>query len=111
MRRSGVRLPSAPPFPNVVFRSPYGKFQMKTCGKLLLFVLVLLAFGLAYNSYVSVASAQGTAFTYQGFLNDQRAPANGNYDVQFALYDTNVTGIPVAGPVTNCATVVSNGLF
>lgn len=59
----------------------------------------------------STAFAQGTAFTYQGRLSDNGAPANGSYDVQFTLYPTNAAGSIVAGPVTNLATAVSNGLF
>jgi hypothetical protein len=55
--------------------------------------------------------AQGTAFTYQGRLNDSGSPATGNYDLTFSLFYTNATGVAVAGPVTNSATVVSNGLF
>ena len=31
--------------------------------------------------------AQGTAFTYQGRLNDAANPANGVYDLRFAIYD------------------------
>src|SRR5258706_10551766 len=44
-------------------------------------VLVILAFSL------STALAQGTAFTYQGRLNSGGNPANGRYDLTFALYD------------------------
>jgi hypothetical protein len=57
------------------------------------------------------ASAQGTAFTYQGQLTDGGTPANGSYDITFTLYSTNSGGVPVAGPLTNIAVVVSNGLF
>jgi hypothetical protein len=58
------------------------------------------------------AIAQGTAFTYQGRLNDGGSPANGNYDLRFTIYDsTNDPGVVIAGPVTNSATAVSNGLF
>ena len=32
------------------------------------------------------SEAQGTAFTYQGRLNDNGAPANGIYDLQFRIY-------------------------
>jgi hypothetical protein len=73
--------------------------------------LALLTFGLACNSLQLVAFAQGTAFTYQGRLDDNGAPASGNYDVRFTLYTTNVTGNAACGPVTNNATPVSNGLF
>ena len=56
--------------------------------------------------------AQGTAFTYQGRLNNSGSPANGSYDLKFTLYDANqpVNNL-IAGPVTNAATAVSNGLF
>jgi hypothetical protein len=60
---------------------------------------------------LSTTFAQGTAFTYQGRLSDNSAPANGIYDVQFALFPTNVTGSIVAGPVTNMATAINNGIF
>jgi formylglycine-generating enzyme required for sulfatase activity len=59
----------------------------------------------------SPACAQGTAFTYQGRLNGGGAVANGSYDLQFTLYATNVAGTAVAGPVTNTAVAVTNGLF
>jgi len=55
--------------------------------------------------------AQGTAFTYQGRLNSGGSAAGGSYDVKFTLYATNATGIAIAGPVTNLAVAVSNGLF
>lgn len=60
----------------------------------------------------SIALAQGTAFTYQGRLNDNSAPANGSYDFQFTIYDSsNRSETVVAGPITNSATDVTNGLF
>jgi hypothetical protein len=68
--------------------------------------VVISSFCLAPPTY-----AQGTGFTYQGRLNDSGAPANGNYDLTFSLFTTNTTGTPVAGPVTNSAVTVSNGLF
>lgn len=57
------------------------------------------------------AHAQGTAFTYQGRLNDSGSPANGLYDIRVGLYGTNVGGTIVAGPIINSAVAVSNGLF
>ncbi|MDW8310103.1 MAG: tail fiber domain-containing protein [Verrucomicrobiales bacterium] len=62
-------------------------------------------------SSVTVAVAQGTAFTYQGRLDADGTPANGTYDLRFTIYDTGVGGSVVAGPLTNAATAVSNGLF
>ena len=56
--------------------------------------------------------AQGTAFVYQGRLNDGGAAASGIYDLQFTIYDsTNLPGVRIAGPQTNSAISVSNGLF
>jgi len=55
--------------------------------------------------------AQGTAFMYQGRLVSGGAPANGSYDLTFTLYATNSGGVAGAGPVTNSATGVTNGLF
>ena len=73
--------------------------------------LSLLAFT-AFNALLlSDARAQGTAFTYQGHLNVGVLPANGSYDVAFTFFNTNVTGMAVAGPVTNTAVGVTNGQF
>ena len=55
--------------------------------------------------------AQGTAFTYQGRLNNGASPVNGSYDMKFTLYSTNFTGNAIAGPATNSAIAVNNGLF
>src|ERR1044071_6772667 len=56
--------------------------------------------------------AQGTSFTYQGQLTDGGGPAAGSYDLRFTIYDsTNNPGVVIAGPLTNAATGVSNGLF
>jgi hypothetical protein len=63
------------------------------------------------NPQLSSCHAQGTAFTYQGRLNNGSVPANGSYDVTFTLFATNTGSSAVAGPVTNAAVTVSNGLF
>src|SRR5690349_8717027 len=55
--------------------------------------------------------AQGTAFTYQGQLNNNGSPANGSFDLQFTLFNTGTGGSSVAGPLTNSATAVINGLL
>jgi hypothetical protein len=57
------------------------------------------------------ARAQGTAFTYQGRLIDGASPANGHYDLTFALFNAGSGGSAVAGPIASPATPVSNGLF
>ena len=75
---------------------------------------LIIALGLlsTLNPRLSTAFAQGTAFTYQGRLNNNSGPANGSYDLKFTLYDANqpVNNF-IAGPMTNAATAVSNGLF
>jgi hypothetical protein len=66
---------------------------------------------LAFFSGVIQAAAQGTAFTYQGRLNNGSNPANGGYDLTFSLFSVASGGSAVTGPLTNSATIVSNGLF
>ena len=70
--------------------------------------ILLLA---ALNAHLVTALAQGTAFTYQGRLNSGGSPASGSYDLVFALYTNNTAGSAMAGPVTNPAVAVTNGLF
>src|ERR1019366_7647840 len=53
----------------------------------------------------------GTAFTYQGRLDDGANPANGSYDLSFAAYDAVTSGNLIGAIVTNSAVNVSNGLF
>ncbi len=72
--------------------------------------LVTLALLSTLNFQLS-AFAQGTAFTYQGRLNDGANLANGNYDLTFVLFGVASGGSPVAGPLTNSSVGVSNGLF
>ena len=63
-----------------------------------------------FNLQLATLFAQGTAFTYQGRLNDGPAPANGVYDLKFTLFDSPTNG-DFNGPLTNSAVAVSNGLF
>ena len=79
--------------------------------KKLLFGAAVLLLLVTFNSSFTAASAQGTAFTYQGRLNNGGAPASGSYDLAFRLYTTDIAGTPIAGPVTNTAVAVTNGLF
>jgi len=57
------------------------------------------------------ACAQGTAFTYQGRLNNGTGLATGHYDFAFALYGADAGGAALAEPVTNLQVQVSQGLF
>ncbi|HTY88397.1 MAG TPA: hypothetical protein VMB80_13090 [Candidatus Acidoferrum sp.] len=63
------------------------------------------------NGPLSTAFAQGTAFTYQGQLQNNGSPASGSYNLAFSLFNTNNGGVAIAGPVTNNAVNVTNGLF
>jgi hypothetical protein len=72
--------------------------------------LALLAFA-ALNSQLSTTHAQGTAFAYQGRLNNNGAPANGSYNLTFTLFNVNSGGSAVASPVITNGVVVTNGLF
>ena len=70
----------------------------------------LLVLSVLPGSLVSAATLV-TAFTYQGRLNDGNTPANGNYDLRFAVYNAASGGSMAGWPVTNAATAVTNGLF
>jgi hypothetical protein len=53
----------------------------------------------------------GTAFTYQGRLTDGSVPANGIYDLEFALYDAATDGAQLVPTVTKEDVAVADGLF
>ena len=57
----------------------------------------------------SIASAQ--PFTYQGYIEDNAAPATGEYDFNFALYDAAVGGTQLGFLDVHENTQVTNGLF
>jgi hypothetical protein len=70
-------------------------------------ILALLA------SYVSglLAAPVGTAITYQGRLTSAGQPANGVYDLRFALYDAASGGSQLGSPLTNAPVIITNGTF
>lgn len=70
---------------------------------LLCFVVLICA--------IETLRAQGTAFTYQGQLFSNGSLANSNYDMAFTVYGSAGGADVIAGPVTNSAVVVTNGLF
>ena len=55
--------------------------------------------------------AQTSSFTYQGRLTDGGTAANGNYDLQFALWDSASGGTQIGSTVTLNTVAVSNGVF
>jgi len=75
---------------------------------LALVTLVLLS---TFSLQLSTAFAQGTAFTYQGRLSANGAPANGIYDFDFALFNTNSGGSEIGSTDFVLGVPVTNGLF
>src|SRR6059058_5507476 len=72
-------------------------------------LLLLIALLLSFSS--GRALAQTTAFTYQGRLTDGGTPANGNYDLQFTLWDSASGGSQIGSTQTINTVAVSNGVF
>ena len=71
-----------------------------------------IAMMLAAASLTLSAYAQSsTAFTYQGFLRDNGQPANGVYDLRFALYDSPSGGNQIGSIVYAEDVTVADGLF
>ena len=71
---------------------------MKTRPSLLPHLTLLLLLSMLAGR-LSTAFAQGTAFTYQGRLNDGANPATGIYDLRFTIYDALTGGgAVVQGP-------------
>jgi hypothetical protein len=77
---------------------------MKTKTSLLLIVIGGISF-----AAVSLAFAQGTAFTYQGQLTTATGPANGMYDMTFALWNAATGGSQVGSTITDSGLNVTNG--
>jgi trimeric autotransporter adhesin len=92
--------------------------SMKTSdSSLKLLVLCLLTSAICYEGF-----AQGTAFTYQGRLNDNGVPASGTYDFRFRIAtdaDGNdyagsaalTNGVPVAGGLFTVTLDFGAGIF
>jgi hypothetical protein len=57
------------------------------------------------------AAAQTSSLAYQGRLADGAFPANGTYDMQFALYDAATGTGQVGSTITNATVQVTGGIF
>lgn len=57
------------------------------------------------------AAAQGTAFTYQGQLDNGTNPVTGLYNFKFDTFNAETGGSVIGAAVTNTAVPVTNGLF
>jgi hypothetical protein len=71
----------------------------------ILMVLLLLIVGAVQ------AAPMGTAFTYQGRLDDNGQPANGYFDLQYRLFDAEIGGNQVGVTVIKEDILVTKGLF
>jgi hypothetical protein len=60
---------------------------------------------------VGTQALMGTAFTYQGHLVDDGAPAEGSYDFRFVLYDASSGGSQVGSTVTRDNVTVAESKF
>jgi hypothetical protein len=70
----------------------------------------------AFSAFVALSMlacvhAQGTVFTYQGFLKVSGNPANANYDFQFSLWTAASGGTQIGSTLTLTSVPVQNGLF
>src|SRR5437867_8647350 len=73
--------------------------------------LAVAASALALLLAATSAFAQTSSFIYQGRLTDGGTAANGNYDLQFALFDSLSGGAQVGSTQTINTVPVSNGVF
>lgn len=74
--------------------------------RIALAVVCLLFFAMA-----NAATPQMTAFTYQGSLSVNGAPANGNFDLTFKLFDAATSGNQIGTPITLLGYSIANGRF
>jgi hypothetical protein len=78
----------------------------------IVFILLLVLIPISGQAYGrSLPAPISTAFTYQGKLVDGGAPANGMYDLTFALYDALSGGVQIGATVTRHGVTVADGLF
>jgi hypothetical protein len=74
-------------------------------------VAALLAVFTRYSTARAQVAAEGTPFLYRSHLFLDGRPANGLYDLSFSLCDTAQGNTAAAGPITNSAVKVRNGMF
>ncbi|HEX5692770.1 MAG TPA: hypothetical protein VFX76_22310, partial [Roseiflexaceae bacterium] len=57
------------------------------------------------------AAQQNAAFTYQGVLKNGATVANGNFDLQFKLFDAAAAGSQIGSTIIQAPVTVTDGLF
>jgi hypothetical protein len=90
------------PFIGAPTESPLKKIKSFACAAAVAALCTINAFA---------TEPLGAGFTYQGRLNDGGAPANGNYDLIFNLYDAPTNGNVLGSFSIFGAVPVTNGLF
>jgi len=70
-----------------------------------------LVVALALVALPAAGADVGTAFTYQGQLQDDGSPASGDFDLQFTLFDAETGGTQLGSPVTVDDVEVVDGRF
>ena len=63
------------------------------------------------SAIFELAFAQGTAFTYQGRLDDGASPAHGTYDFRFKLFQDPIGNTQVGSAFLTNGVPLTNGLF
>lgn len=94
---------------SIVARPRQAKAYRTPQAKYLSLIILMVAMCLWLS--VPSAPAQGTAFTYQGRLQDGGTAANGNYDLQFTLWDSLSGGAQIGSAQTLNTVAVSGGVF
>ncbi|HEX8368824.1 MAG TPA: hypothetical protein VF604_09800 [Pyrinomonadaceae bacterium] len=62
-------------------------------------------------SFSTIASAQTSAFVYQGKLQDGGVAANGTYQFEFKLFDAAAGGNQIGNTISNLPATVTGGIF
>ena len=71
----------------------------------------LILSAVLFAAVIAEAAPVGTGFTYQGRLIDANVAADGEYDLQFGLYDSNSDGNQVGGDIEVNDVDVIDGYF
>jgi hypothetical protein len=71
----------------------------------------LICLVVAVIALPSLALGQATEFTYQGQMQSGGAAANGNFDLEFALFDAAAGGSQVGSTLARSGVAVTNGIF
>jgi hypothetical protein len=74
-------------------------------------IAAIFGFVFSTSTMPAAAAPQLPEFTYQGRLTQSGAPANGDFNLDFALYDDSVAGNQIGSTINEPAFPVADGLF